>query len=274
MEKCPPAEACRDAFERMSNATVTMCLSTNGFGGSTSSTSNRLVALAEKPHRADSDHLENPPAKDNDPDDSESNVDRDIDKEHPTDTKHNIPDHRPSLHQARPAEYHNGYVPLDQTEQLSPAQPHVISHTSPFTSIQQPTYINVTSTHSQGPQYPCSEPFTTHPPYSAVPITTHPNLPDQDFRYLPEFDFLNLVPHLNPEQLYGASTGADSAAGTNAPQMGMFSMPSSFGIGGDPSDTGFELGFGMNLGLQNDWSETSNYDLFGGFYFGNGAGGT
>ncbi|OJD18933.1 hypothetical protein AJ78_01045 [Emergomyces pasteurianus Ep9510] len=31
MEKCPPAEACRDAFERMSKATVQMCLSTTGF---------------------------------------------------------------------------------------------------------------------------------------------------------------------------------------------------------------------------------------------------
>ena len=32
MDKCPPAEACRDAFDRMSKATVTMCLSTTGFG--------------------------------------------------------------------------------------------------------------------------------------------------------------------------------------------------------------------------------------------------
>ncbi|KAL9120499.1 MAG: hypothetical protein Q9187_002942, partial [Circinaria calcarea] len=32
IDKCPPAEACRDAFERMSKATVQMCLSTTGFG--------------------------------------------------------------------------------------------------------------------------------------------------------------------------------------------------------------------------------------------------
>ncbi|KAI4102659.1 MAG: hypothetical protein L6R37_004249 [Teloschistes peruensis] len=31
ISKCPPAEACRDAFERMSRATVKMCLSTTGF---------------------------------------------------------------------------------------------------------------------------------------------------------------------------------------------------------------------------------------------------
>ncbi|KAL9032383.1 MAG: hypothetical protein Q9214_007993 [Letrouitia sp. 1 TL-2023] len=32
IDKCPPAEACRDAFDRMSKATVQMCLSTTGFG--------------------------------------------------------------------------------------------------------------------------------------------------------------------------------------------------------------------------------------------------
>ena len=36
MDKCPPAEACRDAFDRMSKATVQMCLSTTGFGSRTS----------------------------------------------------------------------------------------------------------------------------------------------------------------------------------------------------------------------------------------------
>ena len=34
IEKCPPAEACRDAFNRMSKATVQMCMSTTGFGSS------------------------------------------------------------------------------------------------------------------------------------------------------------------------------------------------------------------------------------------------
>lgn len=33
--KCPPAEACRDAFDRMSKATVKMCLNTTGFGSKT-----------------------------------------------------------------------------------------------------------------------------------------------------------------------------------------------------------------------------------------------
>lgn len=30
--KCPPAEVCRDAFNRMAKATITMCMSSTGFG--------------------------------------------------------------------------------------------------------------------------------------------------------------------------------------------------------------------------------------------------
>jgi hypothetical protein len=41
IEKCPPAEACRDAFDRMSKATVQMCMSTTGFGASSSLSTRR-----------------------------------------------------------------------------------------------------------------------------------------------------------------------------------------------------------------------------------------
>lgn len=37
IDKCPPAEACRDAFDRMSKATVQMCMSTTGFSSTISS---------------------------------------------------------------------------------------------------------------------------------------------------------------------------------------------------------------------------------------------
>jgi hypothetical protein len=44
IDKCPPAEACRDAFERMSRATVQMCLATTGFSSQTSGLSSEAVA--------------------------------------------------------------------------------------------------------------------------------------------------------------------------------------------------------------------------------------
>lgn len=47
MEKCPPAEACRDAFDRMSKATVRMCMSTTGFGRRVPDADTRPVATAK-----------------------------------------------------------------------------------------------------------------------------------------------------------------------------------------------------------------------------------
>ena len=47
-------------------------------------------------------------------------------------------------------------------------------------------------------------------------------------------------------------------------------------IGGDDFnfDTGaLDLGFGMSLDYQHDWSDGQQYDLFDGFFFGNGSGG-
>ncbi len=37
---------------------------------------------------------------------------------------------------------------------------------------------------------------------------------------------------------------------------------------------GLGLGFGMGLDYQHDWSDGQQYDLFDGFFFGNGLGGT
>jgi hypothetical protein len=51
IEKCPPAEACRDAFDRMSKATVQMCMSTTGFGASSSlSTRRRSHSQSNQQH--------------------------------------------------------------------------------------------------------------------------------------------------------------------------------------------------------------------------------
>ena len=36
---------------------------------------------------------------------------------------------------------------------------------------------------------------------------------------------------------------------------------------------GLDLGFGMGLDYKHDWSDGQQYDLFDGFFFGNGIGG-
>ncbi|KAG4428560.1 hypothetical protein IFR05_015956, partial [Cadophora sp. M221] len=55
IEKCPPAEACRDAFDRMSKATVQMCMSTTGFGSSAQGLTTRRKSHSShsNPHNND-----------------------------------------------------------------------------------------------------------------------------------------------------------------------------------------------------------------------------
>jgi hypothetical protein len=47
IEKCPPAEACRDAFTRMSKATISMVMTTTGFGDTSTLSSQPLNSLTE-----------------------------------------------------------------------------------------------------------------------------------------------------------------------------------------------------------------------------------
>lgn len=60
MSKCPPAEACRDALERMSKATLKMCLFTTGLG---SRAANHYLDFQPK---ADHDQTQYPALKRND----------------------------------------------------------------------------------------------------------------------------------------------------------------------------------------------------------------
>ncbi|ESZ99598.1 hypothetical protein SBOR_0009 [Sclerotinia borealis F-4128] len=55
IEKCPPAEACRDAFDRMSKATVQMCMSTTGFGSGA-----QQGLHSRRPHHTSGQHHSQP----------------------------------------------------------------------------------------------------------------------------------------------------------------------------------------------------------------------
>lgn len=53
IEKCPPAETCRDAFDRMAKSTVKMCMSTTGFGSSGQGLDTHSNIPKEEPGRVD-----------------------------------------------------------------------------------------------------------------------------------------------------------------------------------------------------------------------------
>lgn len=53
IDKCPPAEACRDAFDRMSKATVQMCMSTTGFSSSAQGLNSRSHNSSHRSHKGE-----------------------------------------------------------------------------------------------------------------------------------------------------------------------------------------------------------------------------
>ncbi|EEP82298.1 conserved hypothetical protein [Uncinocarpus reesii 1704] len=267
MEKCPPAEACRDVFERMSKATVQMCLSTTGFGLSsrTGEDPSIIAGKSGQGPKRQGDAPRIPTGLRVEPDTSpniQSTVTAPIPCEARGPDYHDV-NHDPRLlpnssfpsNSMSPTEYPRNYHDQHTSKQFLP-QPPPITDRASFNTMQQHLYTNSSTSahHQQESAY--VNPFTTQSPlhaYSAPPQT-----------YLPDLDFLNFDTRLDHEQLYAASTGID---------LDTFPISSPFGIGGGSSDTGVDLGFGMTVGLQHDWSEGAGYGLFGEFFFGNGAAG-
>lgn len=62
IEKCPPAEACRDAFNRMSKATVQMCMSTTGFSTNSEGLSSKSLHNQKGADEMSYDYLGAPPS--------------------------------------------------------------------------------------------------------------------------------------------------------------------------------------------------------------------
>ncbi|PGH07148.1 hypothetical protein GX51_01935 [Blastomyces parvus] len=332
MEKCPPAEACRDAFERMSKATVQMCLSTTGFGsdaaipgatglrasGESLRTNPALEAVPPREEQQFSSipmRTQQQRQQQQQPDQRQharfrSQYDigfQDLFPELPSESGHphsqyrDNGDHIPQ-HSMRASQYPSQQF---QAPQLYPATQAKYENTG--SSTQQ------ASSHRRQPQqqqhhqqqeytYPNqlqpqqNHPYDPHQRTSTSPLTPHaPHTGDRDY-YSPN-QFLDIVSpshttspdtnmvhnqennasnrNNNNHNLYDpptVSSGSDGIADIN---MDMFSVP---GFGGASSlvgdggsnvvSTGLDLGFGMAIDYQHDWSEGAGYDLFDGFFFG------
>ncbi|EXJ67826.1 uncharacterized protein A1O5_09172 [Cladophialophora psammophila CBS 110553] len=277
MEKCPPAEACRDAFERMSKATVQMCMSTPGFGFSME----RRAEYQPRQHLARQSSMQSqsgqpqtqpipmqidsyPPATTSTttriapkpmPKRPPPKFDMDLRELFPDDLE---PSSRPSysfpqpLHGLQQQQQRSpqgsmamGLPPLQQHPQHSPRQQQM----SPASSINSqinnglgmgtsnnPLLFNQTSAQQQTQtQQQQQTPFYMQNTYNPDFMSS-----------LPGMDFLSTT-----------ITGGGE---------GEFNLD----VGG-----GLDLGFGMTgLDFQHDWSDgQGQYDLFEGFFFGNGYGG-
>ncbi|KIV79046.1 hypothetical protein PV11_06636 [Exophiala sideris] len=250
MEKCPPAEACHDAFERMSKATVQMCMSTPGFGFSAEREEPRHQLSRQSsrqsnpvPMQIDSytqqriapkPIMKRPPPK----------FDMDLRELFPEDFE---PSSRPSQSFPRPLQglqrqqqqpqstYQQQSMQTHSTQQ-SPLQTHISPASSINTQIntglgmgQRQTMDNNSLLYNQSPPNP-QQPYYMQNTYNPDFMSS-----------LPGMDFLN-----------NAASDEDDFK---------------FDAGG------LDLGFGMGLDYKHDWSDGQQYDLFDGFFFGNGIGG-
>jgi hypothetical protein len=269
MQKCPPAESCRDAFERMSKATVQMCLATPGFGLSNEprnenfahhplsrQSTMRSQERAQQPHyepmQIDPAIQSPPPAR---------STHRPIQKKRPPpkfdmDLRDLFPEDleassRPSYSIPQP-------LPGLSRPTTSPPQPHQCSplglnlppmQTSPLAHHPSPAGSINSQTNNRlgmGPSPDSNLHIFTPPPQQQQQNSffLH-NTYNPDFMStLPGMDFLN----------NNAATAGD----------GEYNF----------DDASFDFRYGMTgLDPQHDWSDGQGFDLFDGFFFGNGSSG-
>ncbi|KAJ5774968.1 hypothetical protein N7457_009864 [Penicillium paradoxum] len=262
MHKCPPAEACRDAFERMSKATVRMCLSTTGFGSQVDMSRIQGASNASSflyPNRARQPteqrlRTQARPATQTRSSRPLPKFDMNLADLFNDNTP--LPDHpRPETIPRAP--------PYPQPESLAP-------NFSPDQSAQSygqrnPSMDYYLKYDNQTSPQPHSEFFYNSPHQSGSPGNNAHSMPpvDSEASQGMSLDFLDFGT--------GDAESQNNMEGEANPDYNTMAMPS---LGPNlGQNVGIDLGFGMAMDFQHDWSENPNYDLLEGYFFGgSGAG--
>ncbi|TKA80733.1 hypothetical protein B0A49_01150 [Cryomyces minteri] len=271
--KCPPAEACRDAFDRMSKATIQMCLSTTGFGEQAASYETRRQGstyqrgpyapdqrgeIAQYGHGQGQQTHASPQKNARRP---RPKFDMNLGDLFPDRTsssdyqqRHRTPPHR-FKHDSASAfpTYPQSTQPDVLRQQPYPPLPHLA--TSPGRRADSLTTdstasANIDPTLRFSPQSYC---HLSIPAYPAPNLTT-----TTPFRAL---DFLTNVT-FPPDPKPAASPHSSCR-----PDRGALDLDLGFGAGGMAWD-----GSGGGGGGGDGWSEGGGFDLFDGFFFGGGEG--
>ncbi|KAF9887058.1 Fungal specific transcription factor [Aspergillus nanangensis] len=286
MQKCPPAEACRDAFERMSKATVQMCLSTTGFGSQVD-LSMTQSGLGPSPNTAHAGHPRQY---------GRYTVERQRGSHgsavrRPTQTRQARPVPRFDMNlgdlfsennsglerpgagarKAIPASYpvRNEYPEASSSANFASDRPvRPAPQRAPSMEYYSGNFEGpVSPQHMQHQQQYF---YSQSPQQSASPNSVAANTSQQQFQ-TPEHDNATGI---SLDFLDFDTTGAEEqlALGSDEnPEYTMQNMPSlGHGVG---HSVGIDLGFGMAMDFQHDWSENANYDILEGYFFGGGGSG-
>ena len=243
-EKCPPAEACRDAFERMSKATVQMCLSTTGFGS----------AIRQYEPQPSSTHPR--------PSVSSSSTEAGSYQGMP-DTRHSSSQMEPPRRRALP-KFDMNLRDLFPEETGSPPSTQPYSHPSNMTAFpNHPAPPPPMPRMKQEQQ----SPIQSQPPYINSQINAGLGMAPSPTMANPNSTLSSQNQYSNPSPYYNTSL-----YGSDFMQMPGMDFLDDGNMVGNGMSGGLDLGFGMGGGMgaetDHDWSEGNGFDLFDGFFFG------
>ena len=258
MEKCPPAEACRDAFERMSRATVQMCMSTTGFGDDVKSSQQRkksdaaiqplftgTTAEPAYPNLTDTQYQRQRPEVKAKPRRPPPRFDMNLRDLFPDDINHDDLASQPHLRQRQPPD-------LRPQHHQAPMQPPIPSRQYSF----PPSQDSLNNRINAGLGINATQP-------SGGVMSQHSDRPQQQQQQQQQIQ----GSLSSPSNLYNISSFDPDV--TNVPELD-FLQSTDFNQNIDT--TGIDLGFGPGMGFQHDWSDGTGVDIFDGFFFGNAAG--
>ncbi|KAF2110685.1 fungal-specific transcription factor domain-containing protein [Lophiotrema nucula] len=282
IEKCPPAEACRDAFDRMSKATIQMCMSTTGFGPqalrglsqslptaiptqTSHSPATTYTSASDPDARSDTEMTTGFPANNyfSQPRRPVPRFDmnlRDLFSEDETD-KRSFSRISNQINRMGPPPQ-----PIKQEPQQMPFNTDTLKISPQLRSLPQQFAIDPNLRPNQtlpSPQQmqPQQLPFTTAPTLSP-PLSQSPY---QVSNTLPYNTFAQNINNTYPDLGFSDLDFLDSF-----PVQGAQGLNANAEAAGGLQDLGFGMGFGDGT---HDWSDGNGFDLFDGFFFGPGGNG-
>ncbi|KAH8730820.1 fungal-specific transcription factor domain-containing protein [Phaeosphaeriaceae sp. PMI808] len=269
IDKCPPAEACRDAFDRMSKATIQMCMSTTGFGPQA------LAALPQSQQYHPHSTSHSPVPTYTSASASEGDARSDTEMQGYSTGHSNNYFAQPQSRRPTPRFDMNlkDLFSNDETDKRSfsrisnqvnamlPPPPPIKAEAQPFTADLKISPQLRTNFFNPSPNFTSTTP-TLSPPISQ----SSPNQISSPYQISNQLPYNAFTQNIN-------STYPDMGNFSDLEFLDSFPTQGS-SAHGETSNGGMQdvgIGFGMGFGDgTHDWSDGNGFDLFDGFFFGPG----